>query len=367
MEYNPFIVHLGAGPAGIEARVTESPMGSGAVAPFETPFTPGDLARLASLVEAAAREPSPPAGPRHLAPAGTERAPERELEEAGRRLYQALLPGPLADLWNRSLGSLANRPSTGLRLEIRIDPGSGALAELQGLPWELLHPPGRAEDFLCLRRRTTVVRHLELPRPRETPPAPSPLRVLLVAPSPAGVAPLDLDREVGQLEAALAARAEVRLRRLERPTLDALVRAFDEEPVHGLHFMGHGTFDAGTGRGSLVLEDAGGGAVPVSGEALAGQLADFVPPLRLVFLNACRTAEAAAGVPFAGVATALVEAGVPAVVAMQYPVSDTAAIAFSAEVYRLLAAAEPVDLAVAAGRKAVVRHRPAGSPEWATP
>ena len=367
MEYRPFIVHLGAGPAGIEARVIESPMGSGAAAPFENPFAPRELARIASLFETAAREPSPPAGDRHLAPAGAEPEPQRELEDAGRRLYRALLRGPVETLWNLSLGSLSGKSDTGLRLEVRIDPGNGALAELQGLPWELLRPPGRTGDFLCRHRRTTVVRHLELPRPRDTPPLPFPLRVLLVAPSPAGVAPLDLEREVRELESALAARPDVRLRRLERPTLDGLVRALDEEPVHALHFMGHGAFQAGTGRGSLILEAAGGGAAAVSGEALAAQLADFVPPLRMVFLNACRTAEASAGAPYAGVATALVEAGVPAVVAMQYPVSDTAAIAFGAEVYRLLAAAEPVDLAVAAGRKAVVRHRPGGSPEWATP
>lgn len=367
MEYQPFIVRLGAGPAGVEARVIESPMGNGVAVPFENPFTPRDLDRIASRFEAAAREPPPVSEGRHLAPAAPECAAARELEDAGRRLYQALFRGPVEHLWLRSLGSLSGKTEAGLRLELRIDPASGPLRQLHGLPWELLYPPGRAEGFLCRHRRTTVVRHLELPRPRETPPLPSPLRVLLVAPSSAGAAPLDLDREVRELEAALAARADVRLRRLERPTLDALVAAFDEEPVHVLHFMGHGTFEAGSGRGSLVLEGAGGGAAPVAGEALAGQLADFVPPLRLVFLNACRTAEAAAGAPYAGVATALVEAGVPAVVAMQYPVSDTAAIAFSAEVYRLLAAAEPVDLAVAAGRKAVVRRRPRGSPEWATP
>jgi hypothetical protein len=229
--------------------------------------------------------------------APAERGAERELEAAGRRLYGALFRGPVEHLWLRSLGSLSGKTEAGLRLELRIDPASGPLRQLHGLPWELLHPPGRAEGFLCRHRRTTVVRHLELPRPRETPPLPSPLRVLLVAPSSAGAAPLDLDREVRELEAALAARADLRLRRLERPTLDALVAAFDEEPIHVLHFMGHGTFEAGSGRGSLVFEGAGGGAAPVAGEALAGQLADFVPPLRLVFLNACRTAEAAAGAP----------------------------------------------------------------------
>ena len=76
-------------------------------------------------------------------------------------------------------------------------------------------------------------------------------------------------------------------------------------------------------------------ADPVSGETLVTLLKDLTS-LRLVFLNACETARAARedGLdPFAGVATALVRAGLPAVVAMQRPISDAASIAFSRAVH----------------------------------
>jgi hypothetical protein len=51
---------------------------------------------------------------------------------------------------------------------------------------------------------------------------------------------------------------------------------------------------------------------------------------------------------------------------MQFPISDTAAITFSAALYRALAAGEPVEAAVAEGRTAVYLQDPE-SLEWATP
>jgi formylglycine-generating enzyme required for sulfatase activity/ABC-type branched-subunit amino acid transport system substrate-binding protein len=94
-----------------------------------------------------------------------------------------------------------------------------------------------------------------------------------------------------------------------------------------------------------------------------------VPSLRLVFLNACETARVSkqAGLdPFAGVAAAMVMAGIPAVVAMQFPITDEAAIRFAGRFYPLLAAGEPVDYAVGQGRLAI-RVAESETLEWATP
>ena len=70
--------------------------------------------------------------------------------------------------------------------------------------------------------------------------------------------------------------------------------------------------------------------------------------------------------PFSGVATALVRAGVPAVLAMQFPISDQAAIAFSREFYRRLASGDALETAVTEGRLLISRRDPE-SLEWATP
>jgi hypothetical protein len=128
--------------------------------------------------------------------------------------------------------------------------------------------------------------------------------------------------------------------------------------------MGHGAFDSAAGEGTLLLKGDDGKVRPVSGRLLADHLGDL--DLLLVVLNACNSAELSGAHPFGGVASALVRAGMPAVVAMQFPVSDEAAIAFSNRFYTRLAAGDPVDLAVAEGRLGISNKLP-GSFEWATP
>src|SRR6185503_16705930 len=66
----------------------------------------------------------------------------------------------------------------------------------------------------------------------------------------------------------------------------------------------------------------------------------------------------------AGVATNLVRLGIPAVVAMQFEISDEAAITFSSEFYAALVDGLPVDAAVAEARKAMYAT---SDVEWATP
>lgn len=103
----------------------------------------------------------------------------------------------------------------------------------------------------------------------------------------------------------------------------------------------------------------------MNGDEFAAWLAD--EPLRLVFLNACNTGTTnvrSGAHPFAGIATALIRERVPAVVAMQFPISDQAAIAFAQTFYERIAQGFPVDAAVAEGRKVLYSSKHS---EWATP
>jgi hypothetical protein len=97
---------------------------------------------------------------------------------------------------------------------------------------------------------------------------------------------------------------------------------------------------------------------------LANSLSDHTP-LRLVFLNACEGARDAGTEPFTGMAQKLVEQGIPAVLAMQFEVSDAAAIALAHAFYAALADGYPVDAALAEARKAIF-DRSKGQ-EWGTP
>jgi WD40 repeat protein len=85
-----------------------------------------------------------------------------------------------------------------------------------------------------------------------------------------------------------------------------------------------------------------------------------------VLLNACDTGRAGALDPFSSTAGALVRRGIPAVVAMQYEISDLAAIEFTRTFYGALADGFPIDVGVMEARRAVkLAHR--SSLEWGTP
>jgi len=76
--------------------------------------------------------------------------------------------------------------------------------------------------------------------------------------------------------------------------------------------------------------------------------------LKLVVLNSCKGATLSATSAFVGMAPQLIEAGVPAVVAMQFEISDKAAIAFSNATYLALTSSQPVDAAVTLARQAIL-------------
>ncbi len=103
----------------------------------------------------------------------------------------------------------------------------------------------------------------------------------------------------------------------------------------------------------------------ITGHELGRLLADH-QSLRLVVLNSCLGAKGSADDLRSGTASVLVRRGVPAVIAMQYEISDTAAVEFSRSLYEAIADEMPVDAAVAEARKAV-SLKMSGTVEWGTP
>jgi hypothetical protein len=131
-----------------------------------------------------------------------------------------------------------------------------------------------------------------------------------------------------------------------------------------LHFVGHGGFDEQTQDGLLVFEDEQGRGNEVSATYLSTLLHD-ADSLRLAVLNACDGARASRTDQFAGVAQSLLQQGVPAVVAMQFEISDEAALTFAREFYGAFAEGYPVEAALAEARKSMFALQ--NDSEWATP
>lgn len=368
MRYEDFVIQIGPDTGhGYSVSVVKSPAGEGSGS-FRLPFDEAEIGQVFGALRRHAEAERSDVEERELRPAPISEEDRRFTpRQVGSELFRSLFAGQIRTLFDQSVGSTSAKSDTGLRIQIKLNPEHPDLARLYSLPWEFLFRPD-TQDFLSLSRLSPVVRYLDVSRPTSPFPLPSPLRILVVIASPKGLAGLDLKRERTNIESAWGRNKNVEVVFLQEATLGALREELLEGPFHVLHFMGHGGFDDRSGEGVLYFVGPDGSRQPISGHVLASKLKDF-KALRLVFLNACNTAKTAgkAGVnPFAGVASALVLSGIPAVVAMQLPISDRAAIAFSRAFYQRLSAGESVDTAVAEGRQAV-HSEDCATTEWATP
>jgi hypothetical protein len=282
----------------------------------------------------------------------TRRAGDPRIEEAkrfGGRLFDAVFQGDVLVNFERSLDGTSER-GVGLRVKLRL----AAAPELGDLPWEFLFSRPR-DRFLCLSSHTPVVRYLDLPERIRPLPVSPPLKLLVVISSPSDHPRLDAEREWRHLSEALGPLVErriVEVVRLEAARLGALSRRLTQDAFHVLHFVGHGAFDDEAQGGELVFEDERGRGRRVPADQIATVLNSH-RSLRLVVLNSCEGARASRTDPFAGTAQALVRQGIPAVIAMQFEITDEAAITLAAEFYDSVAAGRPVDASLADARRAI--------------
>jgi hypothetical protein len=129
------------------------------------------------------------------------------------------------------------------------------------------------------------------------------------------------------------------------------------------HFIGHGNFDVNKKEGYLLFEEPdGAGGDPIYANFLRPLLTDPWGP-QLVVLNSCSGAQGLSGDMFSSTAALLSLGRVPAVVAMQFPFTDRAAIAFSKSFYRWLGQGAKVQDAIRRSRRNLTRL----GPEWITP
>jgi len=286
-------------------------------------------------------------------------------EDVGRDLFDALFTGEVASLFQRSLGrtSAENRR---LRVRLHLNVGNESIAPLATLPWELMFRQDR-RAFLTLSPDTTFVRSLDVPIDfYELRDVQGSVRVLFVMSNPKGDLNLAAERvaiekQLGE-EMKGTAKPNLIADFLENATYAELEERLHRSDYHIIHFMGHGDLSA-KGEGQLLFHDG-----LRSGRDF-GELMKSEPMTRLVTLNACNTGSASTitgADPFAGVASALVMAGVPAVIAMQFPVSDKAAIAFSARLYSEIGLGRSIEASVDSGRRKIKALRP-DQTEWATP
>jgi len=345
--YLDFDLQITATANGYRAHVFNSPVGQATV-DFHLPFTNSELKSMLG---------------RFLQPASlASRAFEQEtVKPFGTQLFTALFQGELLACFGRSVDA-ARRQNAGLRIRLRF----ADTPELAHLPWEYLHDP-TANRFLTLSSATPLVHYVEMAEPVRPLAVATPLRILAVIASPSDQPALNVEQEWQNVQTALnplVRRGQVIIDRLQPSTLPTLQSILRRNEYHIFHFIGHSTFDEATQEGMLVLTDEAGRTALLSARHL-GQLIHNEPTLALAVLNSCEGSRTAKADPFAGVAQTLVQQGVPAVIAMQFQISDPAAILFSQEFYAALADGYAVDAASTEARVAMATRL--GGAEWGTP
>ena len=336
---------------GFRAHVLNSPVGQ-AESEFKMPFSEMELevfflrmSQSRGLTRRAEKKDS---------------GPTREL---GGKLFEAVFTEDVLSCLRSSIDE-ADRQGKGLRIRLRF---SGT-PQLANLPWEYLYN-SKQKKFVSLSRSTPVVRYIELPERIKPLAVTPPLRVLVMISSPTDYPELEVEQEWTKLREAvgdLEARGLIVLERLPDATLSSLQhrlrQRLRQDEYHIFHFIGHGSFE--DDDGVLILETPTKRGHRVSGCDLGTILHDH-RSLRMSILNACEGARASGTDPFSGVAQSLVLQGIPAVIAMQFEISDQAAISLAHEFYGAVADGYPVDAALAEARKAVFAE--CNAVEWGTP
>ena len=299
-----------------------------------------------------------------LGPARRVRSMETPIEAAkrlGGQLYKAIFSAGIGSALDLSIAA-AKRENERLRIRLRLTNAP----ELANLPWEYLYDEPN-DRFLALSYKTSIVRYLETPQSVNLLAVKPPLRALVMASSPIGYEALGVDKEWSNLQTALGKmpRGLLEVDRTENATLEALQeRLSGGNQYHIFHYIGHGGFDPRTGKRVLVMEDDHRQARFVDGPQL-GVLLHNHPSLRLAILNACEGAVSNQNDVFTGVAQNLIRQEMPAVIAMQFEITDSVAIILAKAFYESLARNAPVDTALAEARLAVFAAD--DGIEWGTP
>lgn len=323
-------------------------------------------------------------------------AVENDVPAYGLALFDALFSGAIRRAYDRAFGIAETRSEGQLRLRLWIDPHA---PELHALLWERLHELRQnTVSLLSTTAQTPFSRYTGLEIAAPAPIGTQPIRMLVAIANPInlidqGMMPVDVDREIDTLTSALGGlqrtgqlhvtllpgrtvlNADIRARlewagyviRDSPTTLDTLIRELATAPgYHILHFLGHGAFNRAQGTTTLYLEDANGFTDARRDTEVVAQLGAINPPPHLIFLASCDSAkrDPQNANPYVGLAPQLVQAGIPAIIAMQDAIAPWIARELSQDFYRDLLEHGSVDRALNHARLLLLEDDPHA---WAIP
>jgi hypothetical protein len=238
--------------------------------------------------------------------------------------------------------------------------------ELRDLPWELLRDAD--QRWIFSSPDPPAAMRVRSPFAAEPPALRFPIKVLAVVGDPDDGTLRAADEVDGIYGGIRCAPACWHVDALYGPGMEELARKFVEIQPDVLHFIGHGRPRGPDGEPALEVISADG-PWELTAEFIMNALRGAAMP-RLVVLNACRTSAlgpANARATLWGVTDAFLAAGTSAVISMQGDLASAAAVRFSTELYRRLAAGDRLDLAVAAARHGLQWSQNFQPRDWTLP
>lgn len=280
-----------------------------------------------------------------------------ELKKLGQSLFDLVITGKIRAIYD-GVDKQALVP-----LEIVAE-----RAEVTFWPWEFLFDP-RHNFFICQEFYPISRALMGVPIVQElTAGLSSSARLLVVIGTPDKDVSVDdevrwIQELFGEFDTSLPSQIIVKRARTD----DELDTVLSHVPTEIVHFIGHAGFDHGQDEAYLSLLDDDGNETRVSAERL-GQIL-LGRKIKLVFLNACRTAVGSDIDPpsRSSLAAALLQRGVPAVVAAQAALPDSAAHLFSKAVYFSLRSQDSISMAIRNGRRRMTVHKESKYFDWGIP
>lgn len=302
-----------------ESRALNRPAIHSDVLPDVLPQLNSDLSSLRSKI----------AGP-------SRRVTETDLQTFGQSLHRIMLAGPIQRLVDQARGK-----ASGQIVHLHIYVESPTMTQM---PWELLcDHDGR---FIALRDHPVARGLFTLTGFSNHRSCGPPLIVLGASP---GDAEANVDAELDAIKEQFYAHSGVPADVVFPKDLSELEQDLSREKYGFLHYFGHAGFDPVARKGYLQF-DAGGEPRVVYADQFAAKL--FSSKIQLVCLSGCKTARGAPAGDLSqtAVATAVHDAGVPAVIGSQFDLPDSGAHFFAAKLYQALLRGDTIGDAARAAR-----------------
>ena len=270
------------------------------------------------------------------------------LRSFGAKLYRKVFSAEVEKLWQESKDG-----GSFLVACIRIAPEA---VGLEVVPWETMFD---GEEFIAAGAKTGMSRlPLDILPKDEMSPVPLPLKMLAVISSPLDLDDnhrLQIEREQEILLQAVntpAGRGRLQVDFEDEAKLDVLESAL-EAGYQILHFTGHGI--SPRDGGGLLLEDAKGESRPTATTEILQSLQKAGAALRLAVFSGCQTARTLHVAGFRDLARGLAHRNLPAVVAMQFTISDAGGLKFAETLYPKLVEGRSVERAMSAARRILLQ------------